>query len=361
MSDLKFAVLLPQVLNPRIRGGGHLNAVRLAGLLGERAEARLVSYAEREDGVWYLPDVEARLEAERYVLLLTWGPDVMGHVERFRGRMRVAYYQQSINQGIELPPDVPVICNSKYLMTYAQEHWPATPQFYLPPVLEPYTTNLGLERDIDVLVVRRKMPAYVSEQLIPLLEGRCRVHVQTEFVGRDELIRLFNRAKVYLYAFAPQRTKLSATGWRMMEGFGAQSLEAMVCGCTVFSNLRGGMADWVDPYVHGYRLESHSPEWDARQILKAVETYPQENQAEYVSLLAAHYGEEGFRRRAARLLEFLSDFYEFAERHPARPEAFGIPRPVGLKSKLREDIVGTLYRQKRRLAKAVAGKGRDAA
>ncbi len=347
-NELKFAVCLPEVIDPKIRGGGHLNTLRFAELLAEHCEVRLVSYNAREDGVWFLADVEARLSDEGYVLLLTWGPHVEGHVERYRGRLPIVYYQQSMDWGFRLPPGVPVISMSKYMMAYAQMTWPASPQFYLPPVLPAECDNVGRDRDLDVLVVSRKQPAYVCDTLVPLLQDHCKIEVLRRFVSREELYGLFNRTKVYLYAFAPQRSPHTPTGWRLMEGISTQNLEAMVCGCTVVSDLRGGHADFIEPGVHGHRLMSYSPDWDARQVLNAVRGYPQPGQREHEAFLRETYGAATFHRRVRRLLPLLAEFFRFTADDAPDIGKFGIPSPISWRRSFWERFRGGIHRWRRR-------------
>jgi hypothetical protein len=341
----KLAVLLPAVNTPKVHGGGHLNSVRFARLLAPHADVQLVSYEAREGGVPFLDDVEAGFLAEGRILVLTWGPDVTRLLARFHGRCPLVYYQRSIDWGIPLPADVPVICNSKYLLLWAQEKWPGTPLFYLPPVLESGCRNRGGARDIDVLVLPRKQPAYVLAELVPRLQATCRVHVQTDFVSRDELFALFNRSKVFLYAFAPMRSAHAPGGWRSMEGIANQVLEAQVCGCTVVSDVRGGHADFVEPWTHGYQLQAYSPAWDAEQVRRAIAEYPQPGAEQHAQRLLAGYGEDAFRQRAQALLAFLTSFFAFRSRHPPAPAAFGFPRPVTAWQRLR----GRLHRLRKRL------------
>lgn len=344
---MKMAVCLPEVVAPQIRGGGHLNTIRFAELMGQHCEVRLVSYRAREEGVWFLPDCAARLEAEGWVLLLTWGPQVTAHLAAYGGRLPIVYYQQSLDWGIRLPPGVPVVSMSRYMLAEAQKSWPASPQFYLPPVLPPECRNAGGERDVDVLMVSRKQPSYVCETLVPRLQDRCRMQVLDRFVPRTELYELFNRSKVYLYAFAPQRSRHAPTGWRLMEGIATQTLEAMVCGCTVASDLRGGHADFIEPAVHGLRLTSYSPQWDVHQILNAAARHPQPGQGELEERLLAEYGEAAFHRRADRLLELLADFFGFAGTHPPDPSAFAPPPPITRRRRAWEDLRALPRRLKR--------------
>ena len=66
------------------------------------------------------------------------------------------------------------------------------------------------------------------------------MEVQSGWV--DDLVALFNRSTVYLYD--------SAEYWRgrgVTEGFGLPPLEALACGCVVFSSLNHALADYGDP------------------------------------------------------------------------------------------------------------------
>ena len=117
---------------------------------------------------------------------------------------------------------------------------------------------------------------------------------------RAELLRLYNRSKVYLYSSAP-----TASGW--VEGFGFQPLEALVCGCAVFSNLHGGLADYLDPEVNAFKLET----WSLAHDLERIEAVVREGfQPKGVEALARTYSEEAFHtlktevaRAALRVLE----------------------------------------------------------
>lgn len=344
-SEVKLAIAMPTVTVATASGGGHLNTLRFADLLARSAEVRAVSYRRKEEGVWFLPEVEDRLAAEGWTLLVLWGEDVNPQVERYHGRMPLLYYHQARDFGIELPADVPILCISRFLLSDAQKTWPANPQFYLPPVFETFCRNQQQERDIDVLVVTRKLPPYVVEELVPRLRPRCRVEVADRFLPRQELFALFNRSKVYLYAFGPQRSRHHPSGWRVMEGISTQDLEAMACGCTVVSDLRGGQADFVEPWSHGYRLMCHSPAWDLHQVLHAVATWPQARSAERQAHLQAEYGEDAFHRRVQDLLAFLADFYTFAAANPPAPAVYADPPPISR----RQRLIEALYRQKVKL------------
>ncbi|MFM9156711.1 MAG: glycosyltransferase, partial [Dolichospermum sp.] len=111
--------------------------------------------------------------------------------------------------------------------------------YYLPNQISEEFTNLHQSRDIDVLVQTRKSSQYLIKSLIPALKKKCHVLVVDSYV--ENLPVLFNRAKIYLYD--------SAEYWQLQgvsEGFGLQPMEALACGCQVFSSVNGGLSDYLD-------------------------------------------------------------------------------------------------------------------
>ncbi len=101
------------------------------------------------------------------------------------------------------------------------------------------------------------------EQLIPALKSQCNVTILNRFV--DDLSQLFNRSKVYLYD--------SAEYWaqqRVSEGFGLQPMEALACGCQVFSSINGGLSDYLDPGFNCYKIAGYSTEYDVKRIIQAI-------------------------------------------------------------------------------------------
>ena len=119
-------------------------------------------------------------------------------------------------------------------------------------------------RSIDVLVQARKSSRYVLDQLVPALRQQgLMVEVQSGWV--DDLIDLFNRSCVYLYD--------SAEYWRgrgVTEGFGLPPLEAMACGCVVFSSLNHALADHGDPGRMVHQIGCGRLAFDVRRIQAAV-------------------------------------------------------------------------------------------
>ena len=124
--------------------------------------------------------------------------------------------------------------------------------------------SIGQRRPIDVLVQARKSSPYVLKQLVPALRhAGLVVEVQTGWV--DDLVGLFNRSAVYLYD--------SAEYWRgrgVTEGFGLPPLEALACGCVVFSSLNHALADHGDPGHTVHQIGCGRLGFDLERIKAAV-------------------------------------------------------------------------------------------
>lgn len=311
-------VLLPGLTAASWRFGGRLIAETFADLLNRHVPARVVTYLDREEGTPFLDDVlSAAGPADLFVA--TWGPHVQGLLERLAGR-RVAYYAQSTGWDLLLPEGVPVLCLSRHILAFWMLHAPHNPLFLLGPVLGPGCRDLGLERDIDILFLERKSTSYLTKVLVPALQSRWNVHVVRDFLPRGELIRLYNRSKVYLYSSAP-----TASGW--VEGFGFQPLEALVCGCMVFSNLHGGLADYLDPEVNAIKIETHSLAYDLERIAAALSG---DFQPVASAELARTYSEEAFHERIGRFLPALEAFFAGVASVPpdiGRLTAAAVPPP----------------------------------
>lgn len=294
MKTERVKVLLPGLMASAWQKGGALIARKLADLLQQHVQTEIVTYEDREDGVAFLEDEPSTVD-DSTLYLVTWGPHVNDLVQRL-GSRRFVYYAQSPGWGIELPPHVPILCLSRYLMAFWMEEAPSNPILLLPPVLEADCRDEGLERDIDVLFLARKSTTYLADHLVPALESRCRVHTLHDFVSRAELFALYNRSKVYIYSSAPWRS-----GW--VEGFGLQPLEALACGCDAFSNLHGGLSDYLEPGLVGHKLETVSLEYDVDHILRAVERPRRVSGRASGDALFETYSETRFHERIVSILD----------------------------------------------------------
>ncbi|WP_034418422.1 glycosyltransferase, partial [Candidatus Synechococcus spongiarum] len=197
--------------------------------------------------------------------MVSWG----FHVPRLLGRLRgraVAYHAHSSGYGFHLPPGVPVLAVSRNTMAYWGARAPRNPLFLLPNAVDPAFQNRGGARDLDVLVQHRKTSAYVLHTLAPALRSRgLRVHVQESRVERLE--DLFNRSKVYLYDSADHWNRAGVS-----EGFGLPPLEALACGCVVFSSLNHALADHLTPGINCFQIGAGTLAADVERIRSVCRT-----------------------------------------------------------------------------------------
>jgi len=264
----------------KFRCGGLLVELQTAGLLGELRPTELVTYRQREADHPFLEDLLRREPAPGAALwLVSWGFDVPALLRRLRGRP-VAYHAHSSGYGFSLPPGVPVLAVSRDTLGYWGARAPRQPLFLVPNALQAKWLERGARppagdrpigsesplarRPLDVLVQERKCSAYVLGELVPALrQAGLRVEVQRGWV--DDLVELFNSASVFLYD--------SADYWRgrgVSEGFGLPPIEALACGCVVFSSFNHALADTLDPGELGHQIGCGSLAADVERIQAAV-------------------------------------------------------------------------------------------
>ena len=70
------------------------------------------------------------------------------------------------------------------------------------------------------------------------------------------------------------------------EGFGLQPLEAIACGCQVFSSVNHGLSDYLDPGFNCHKIAGFSTAYDVERILAVVKSAAPVNNLE--SLLAEY-------------------------------------------------------------------------
>nr|WP_052328050.1 glycosyltransferase [Synechococcus sp. WH 8109] len=263
-------VLVPGT-GPRFRCGGLNVAKQTASLLSQIRTTTLVTYRERSDKY---PFFDSLLLNEQTIhddslWIVCWGFDIPRLVNRLRGR-KVVYQAHSTGYGFNLPPSVPIVAVSRNTMGYWGHRAPRNPIFLIPNALESQWLARGdrngsvSSRPIDILVQKRKSSNYLLYELVPALRAKgFYVEIQNDWV--DDLVHLFNSTKVFLYDSTEHWTRAGVS-----EGFGLPPLEAMSCGCIVFSSLNHALADTFTPGVVGHQIGYGCLSNDVDRIAAAV-------------------------------------------------------------------------------------------
>ena len=262
-------VLVPGT-SSRFRCGGLSVAKQTARLLAELKPTTLVTYKERNDNYPFLEDLLKEEFVDKGSLwIISWGFDIPKLLKRLRGR-NVVYHAHSSGYGFKLPSSVPIVAVSRNTMGYWGHHAPRNPLFLVPNAIECQWLERGnlkgdvASRPIDILVQRRKSSDYLLFELVPALRAKgFRVEIQSDWV--EDIVRLFNDSKVFLY---DSTEHWSAAG--VTEGFGLPPIEAMACGCIVFSSLNHALADILTPGEIGHQIGCGSLSNDVDRITAAL-------------------------------------------------------------------------------------------
>jgi glycosyltransferase involved in cell wall biosynthesis len=286
--------------------GGLWAELKTLDLARQICDAEVVTYRQREKETLFLDDLLKEKNLDRVIFIISWGFDVAKLANRLKSH-NVIYHAHSSGYGFALPANMPIITVSRNTMGYWGQRSPSSPIYYLPNQISDEFQNLHRDRDIDVLVQSRKSSTYLLRQLIPALRSRCNVYVVDSYV--EDLAAIFNRAKVYLYD--------SAEYWAVQgvsEGFGLQPMEALACGCQVFSSVNGGLSDYLDPGFNCYKIAGFSTEYDVQRILQVIAD------AKTVSLpteFLAEYRTENILRRLSVILNELDRFFDCKQKYPS--------------------------------------------
>jgi len=314
MRNLYF--LLPGTTSP-FGGGGLWAEMKTVNLASQICTAQIVTYRQKELNYPFLEDILAKISSDDSIFVVSWGFDVPKLVQRLRSH-NIIYHAHSTGYGFRLPSQIPIITVSRHTMGYWGEKAPNALIYYLPNQIGSEFLNLGLERDIDVLVQGRKSSKYLLNRLVPALRPHCRVKVLDSYV--EDLVGLFNRSRVYLYD--------SAEYWAvngLTEGFGLPPLEALACGCTVFSSVNSALADYLDPGFNCQKIGAYSSQYDLERILNYARNFP-------VNSLPANflddYHPEKLLPRFETILREINDFFDIKKRYPADIEGL---EPLRLK------------------------------
>jgi glycosyltransferase involved in cell wall biosynthesis len=242
--------------------GGLWAELKTLSLAKQVCEADLVTYRQREKNTLFLEDLLKKKNLDNVIFVISWGFDIAKLAAKLKN-YNVVYHAHSSGYRFTIPSSIPIITVSRNTLGYWGQRSPNSLIYYLPNQISDEFNNLNLERDIDVLVQTRKSSEYLIHELIPALQKRCNVKVIDSYV--EDLATLFNRTKIYLYD--------SAEYWALQgvsEGFGLQPMEALACGCQVFSSVNGGLSDYLDPEFNCYKIAGYSKEYDLERILKVI-------------------------------------------------------------------------------------------
>lgn len=284
--------------------GGLWAELKTMHLAQQVCSADVVTYRQRETGKLFIDDLLQEDNLDDAIFVISWGFDIAQLVTKLKS-YNVVYHAHSAGYNFQLPASIPIITVSRNTMGYWGQKSPNSLIYYLPNQISNEFKNLHIERDIDVLVQSRKSSEYLMKELIPALQQQCQVCVVDSYI--EDLPGLFNGAKIYLYD--------SAEYWaqqRVSEGFGLQPMEALACGCQVFSSMNGGLSDYLDPGFNSYKIAAYSKEYDVQRILKVLKSS--------VSLALpeqffAEYRTENIIQRFTVILDELNDFFDHKAHH----------------------------------------------
>lgn len=279
--------------------GGLWAELKACELAKRVCPAEIVTYRQREENTLFLDDILRSPRAFDGIFAISWGFDIPKLIAKLRG-YPVLYHAHSTGYKFTVPPQIPIVTVSRNSLAYWGQRSPNSLIYYLPNQISDEFCNLGRDRDIDVLVQARKSSQYLLKQLIPSLTPHCQVVLISSYV--EDLAALFNRAKVYLYD--------SAEYWAcqgVSEGFGLQPMEAMACGCQVFSSVNGGLADYLDPGFNCRKIGGYATAFDVQRILKSLADYPQFAMSESI---INEYRSANIRQRWKVILEEINEFFD---------------------------------------------------
>jgi Glycosyl transferases group 1 len=297
----KLYFLLPGTTEKFYCGGlwAELKAMKLAQQI---CSAEVVTYRQREGNTLFLDDILQQQTLSNVIFVASWGFDVAKLATKLKNH-HVIYHAHSAGYGFSLPASVPIITVSRNTLGYWGQRSPNALLYYLPNQISDEFSNMHLEREIDVLVHTRKSSDYLLDQLIPALRHHCRVHIIDGFI--DDISKMFNQSKVYLYDSAEYWARQGVS-----EGFGLQPMEALASGCQVFSSINGGLSDYLDPGFNCYKIAGYSTAYDVQRILDVTQNWQPGALPEFV---LNEYRTENITKRFAVILKEINAFFDHAE------------------------------------------------
>ena len=285
--------------------GGLWAELKTLNLAKQVCSADVVTYRQREKGTLFIDDLLREKNLDDVIFVISWGFDIPKLAAKLKP-YNVVYHAHSAGYRFRLSSSIPIITVSRNTMGYWGQQSPNSLIYYLPNQISDEFDNLNIERDIDVLVQARKSSEYLIQELIPALQKQCSVWVVDSYV--DDLPRLFNRAKVYLYDSAEYWAQQGVS-----EGFGLQPMEAIACGCQVFSSVNGGLSDYLDPAFNCYKIAGYSKEYDVQRILNVLDSSASLTLPEH---FFKEYRSENITQRFRVIIDDINDFFDYKKHHP---------------------------------------------
>ena len=301
-------------------GGGLWAELKTIQLAQKICDARIVTYKQREENNLFLADLLNTVNTNECIFVVNWGFDVPKLIYKLRN-YHLIYHAHSAGYGFRLPSNIPIVTVSRNTMGYWGEQATNSLIYYLPNQLGTEFYDTGKPRDIDVLVQTRKSSQYLLKQLIPELQTCCKVEIINSYV--EDLAALFNRSKIYLYD--------SAEYWKVSgvtEGFGLPPLEALACGCHVFSSVNHALADYLDPGFNCYKIGCYSLEYDVQRILQVIKSNAK---PQLTRSFWEQYKEENLVKRLQIILEEINTFFDIQTENKTKITGLGFWRVRQLK------------------------------
>lgn len=288
-----------------INSGGHIAQLNFLQVAKSICNAQAVTYQKNEQNTLFLDDILKQNAKNNSIYFIHWGPNIIQLLKRLKNK-NVVYVAHSTGYQFNIPARVPIITVSKNSQGYWGRKSPNSLIFYLPNVIAEKYHNYQQDRPIDVLVQKRKSSQYLLNNLIPALQPYCNLELVDYWV--DDLALLFNQSKIYLYDSVEYWIQSGFT-----EGFGLPPLEAIACGCTVFSSINDALSDYLDPGFNCKKLRVYSLEYDVHRILSSINSWQNQDNSE----LLKPYRFSQVKYRFEQILKEIILFFEHQQYYSA--------------------------------------------
>ncbi len=319
----KLYFLLPGTRG-KFAGGGLWAELNTYALAKKVCDAEVVTYRQRETEHPFLRDLLPHCNPDSVIFVVGWGFDVPKLIGQLKGQ-NIVYHAHSSNYGFSLPAEIPIVTVSRNTMGYWGQQAANSLIYYLPNQIGDEFYNREQSRDIDILVQTRKSSEYLLDSLIPALQSRHRVKVIKSYV--EDLAELFNRSKIYLYDSAEYWGTNGVT-----EGFGLPPLEALACGCHVFSSVNHGLSDFLDPGFNCHKSAGYSLGYDLSRIERVLTKSSEKDHQLSLSSLA-EYRSESLLARLKVILPEINSFFDHKQQSPGDIPDLNRKRLIQLKIK----------------------------